>query len=285
MELRHLHYFKTLAEELHFRKASEKLHITQPALSRQIKELESELGVTLFDRNRRRVILSPSGKHLYIKTISLFKQLEETKRELKRIENMEVGSIRIGYVATAMHSILPEFLLKLKNGNPRLQLSISEMTTNDQLDGIRNGSLEFGFVRCPVNDNSVSQKIVFKESFTLIFPANHPLAKKKLTNLSILRNEPFVFFPRHYNPGYYDKTISLCYRAGFTPNIQYEGVGSYTLLQMVASGLGITILPYSIAKIADERVKYVELKSIKEKAELAIIFDEKRLASALQKLF
>jgi DNA-binding transcriptional LysR family regulator len=284
MELRHLHYFKVLAEELHFRKASEKLHIAQPALSRQIKELESELDVKLFDRNRRKVLLTPAGKYLYTKTNSWFKQIEEAKREAKKIQNMEVGNIRIGYVASAMHSVLPSFLVKIKKQHPQLQLSLAEMTTNDQLESIHNGSLEFGFVRCPIDDTLVSQKTVFKENFALVLPAKHPLANKKITTLSVLKNESFIFFPRHYNPGYYDKTISMCYQAGFSPNIQYEGVGSYTLLQMVASGLGVTILPFSIAKAFDERVKCAELKFIKEKPELAIIYDGKRLSPALQKL-
>lgn len=281
MELRHLLYFKKLAEELHFSKASEKLHIAQPALSRQISELEEELGVKLFERNRRKVSITAAGRYLHTQTTSWFQQIEETKRELLRIQNMEVGSIRIGYVSTAMYSMLPDFLALIKKKYPALQLSLSEMTTNDQVQAIRNGTLEFGFARSPVNDLSVSQKKVWEENFALVLPAKHPLANKQLKSLAVLKDEPFVFFPRHQNPGYYDKIISLCYKAGFSPNIQYECVGSYTLLQMVASGLGITLLPASITKITDKRVKYVELTNLKEKAELAMLYNESRLSPEL----
>jgi DNA-binding transcriptional LysR family regulator len=271
MELRHLRYFKLLAEELHFRKASDKLHIAQPALSRQVKELEKELGVTLFERNRRKVVLSPIGKHLYNKTIAIFKLVEETKKELKELETMEVGKLRVGYVASALHSALPKFLTNLKKNKPRLQVSICEMSTSDQIESLRNGSIEVGFVRGPVNSKELIQTIVYKEDFALFLPANHPFVKKRLTDLRILRDEPFVFFPRHYNPGYFDKTISLCERAGFSPNIQYEGLGSNTLLQMVGSGLGVTILPYSLKNSISKEVKSFPLTWIKEKAELAML--------------
>jgi DNA-binding transcriptional LysR family regulator len=271
MELRHLRYFKLLAEELHFRKASDKLHIAQPALSRQVKELEKELGVTLFERNRRKVVLSPIGKHLYNKTIAIFKLVEETKKELKELETMEVGKLRVGYVASALHSALPKFLTNLKKNKPRLQVSICEMSTSDQIESLRNGLIEVGFVRGPVNSKELIQTIVYKEDFALFLPANHPFVKKRLTDLRILREEPFVFFPRHYNPGYFDKTISLCERAGFSPNIQYEGLGSNTLLQMVGSGLGVTILPYSLKNSISKEVKSFPLTWIKEKAELAML--------------
>ncbi|MCE2998141.1 MAG: LysR family transcriptional regulator, partial [Flammeovirgaceae bacterium] len=246
-------------------------HIAQPALSRQVKELEKELGVTLFERNRRKVVLSPMGKHLYNKTIAIFKLVEETKKELKELETMEVGKLRVGYVASALHSALPKFLTNLKKNKPRLQVSICEMSTSDQIESLRNGLIEVGFVRGPVNSKELIQTIVYKEDFALFLPANHPFVKKRLTDLRILREEPFVFFPRHYNPGYFDKTISLCERAGFSPNIQYEGLGSNTLLQMVGSGLGVTILPYSLKNSISKEVKSFPLTWIKEKAELAML--------------
>lgn len=284
MELRHLRYFTTLAEELHFRKASEKLFIAQPALSRQIKELEKELQVPLFERNRRKVSLTPAGKHLYQRSGSIFQQLRETKLELKRVHNMELGRLRIGYVATAMHSVLPLFLAKIKKRFPALQLSLHEMTTAEQIENINNGSLEFAFARAPINNESVTSKIVAREKYVLVVPANHPLTKKRIRSLGDLRKESFIFFPRHRNPGYYDQTISLCYQHGLTPNIQYEGVGSYTLLQMVASGLGITILPSSIAKVPDPRVQFIELKFIKDQSALTILYNEEKLPEAAKEL-
>jgi DNA-binding transcriptional LysR family regulator len=271
MELRHLRYFKLLAEELHFRKASDKLHIAQPALSRQVKELEKELGVTLFERTKRKVALSPMGKHLYNKTIIIFRLVEETRKELKELETMEVGKLRVGYVASALHSVLPKFLTHLKKNKPRLHVSVYEMSTADQMESLRNGSLEVGFVRGPVNGKDLTQTVVYKEDLALFLPVHHPLANKRLTDLRLLRDEPFVFFPRHYNPGYFDKTISLCQHVGFSPNIQYEGVGSNTLLQMVGSGLGVTILPHSLKNSMSKHVKSFPLTWTKEKAELIML--------------
>lgn len=285
MELRHLRYFMVLAEELHFRRASERLHIAQPALSRQIRELEEELTVTLFDRNKRYVVLTPAGQHLQQETRFLLAHLDTTVLQLKRIQNMELGTARIGYVSTAMYSVLPDFLGSIKREIPALQLSLREMTTLEQLEAVRNGVLELGFARGPVDDATVSQRVVCRESFSLLMPAGHALAEADLgQDLSVLKDEPFVFFPRVYNPGYYDKTISLCYQAGFSPDIRYEGVGSNTLLQMVASGLGITILPASIGAVPDARVKSVVLDFLPAKAELVILYDEHRLPAPLRRL-
>lgn len=271
MELRHLRYFRALAEELHFRKASEKLHIAQPALSRQVKELESELGVVLFNRTRRKVSLSPAGRHLYNKTIAIFRLVEETRKELKDVETLEAGKLRVGYVASALHSVLPNFLAGLKRSKPALQIALLEMTTADQLEGLRHGSIDVGFVRGPVNSKELQHDVVHKEGFALFAPAGHPVARQKTVDLRSLRDESFVFFPRHHNPGYFDQTISLFRGAGFSPNIQYEGVGSNTLLQMVGSGLGITILPKSLERSVDKRVKAIPLRNIKEQAELLLV--------------
>lgn len=285
MELRHLRYFMVLAGELHFRRASEQLHIAQPALSRQIKELEDEIGVLLFHRNKRTVTLTPAGQHLHQEAGFLFAHLETTVLQLKRIQNMELGTVRIGYVSTAMYSMLPAFLRLVKAEIPGLQLSLREMTTIDQVQAVRNGLIEIGFARGPVHDTTLSQHIVCRESFSLLVPADHPLASQPIGNdLSMLKDEPFVFFPRAYNPGYYDKTISLCHGAGFSPDIRYEGVGSNTLLQMVASGLGITILPASIGSVPDVRVKSVVLDFIDEKADLVALYDPARLPVSLHGL-
>ncbi|MNZ92772.1 HTH-type transcriptional regulator GltC [compost metagenome] len=172
----------------------------------------------------------------------------------------------------------------MKNEREDLQLRIAEMTTLGQVQAVKNGTIDVGFVRCPLNDQSVKKHIVLRESFTLVMPANHPLANAVGKDLSVLKNEPFVFFPRTANTGYFDQTISLCYQAGFSPNIQYEGTGSNILVQMVASGLGITILPSSIAGTKDERVKCIELDFTNEKAELAMIYDEKRLPEELRRM-
>jgi DNA-binding transcriptional LysR family regulator len=265
-------------------RASEKLFIAQPALSRQIKELEEELGVKLFDRNRRNVNLTASGEHLYNKSIHIFSQLENIKKELKQIENNEVGSIRIGYVATALYSYLPVFLQKIKNHLPDLQLDLIEMTTFQQIEAVKNGTIDIGFVRCPISDTKLAQKTVHQESFSLVLPITHALAQSGTVALDSLENEPFVFFPRHHNSGYFDKTIAMCFRAGLSPKIQYYGVGSYTLLQMVASGLGISLLPSSISKVADSRVKCIELDYLTEKTELAVIYSEKTLSNAIKAL-
>lgn len=285
MELRHLRYFAMLAEELHFHRAAGRLHIAQPALSRQIRELEEELGVMLFDRNKRGVALTPAGMHLQQETRFLLAHLETTIVQLKRIQSMELGTVRIGYVSTAMYSVLPAFLNAVKDRVPEVQLSLREMTTVEQLQGVRNGLIEIGFVRGPVYDAGVSQRTVCREQFSLLLPVGHALEHADLSaGLAALQGEPFVFFPRAYNPGYYDKTISLCYAAGFSPDIRYEGVGSNTLLQMVASGLGITILPASIGATPDARVKAIPLPFVQEKADLVAVYLAHRLPAVLQEL-
>ena len=272
MELRHLRYFAGLAIELHFRNAAEKLCIAQPALSRQIKALENELGVRLFHRTKRKVSLTEAGKHLQQEVTHLFDRLEETKRNLKRIEQGRVGEIRLGYVGSAMHHLLPVMLASFKGACPDVCVRLSEMTTQGQVEAVKNNQLDVGFVRLPINSDGLEVKTLLRECFSLVLPENHRLVHHTFTDLAVLAEEPFILFSRHWGQGHYDKIISLCNRASYSPKIAYETVEGNAVMRLVENGLGISILPASIRQSHPPRVKFIELDFTEEKTELAIIY-------------
>lgn len=185
MELRHLRYFTVLAEELHFRRASEKLFVAQPALSRQLQDLEAELGVQLLERTKRQVTLTPAGRYLYEQATRVLAELETVKQEVRRRHHGEIGTVQVGYVGTALHSVLPTLLRDFKQAHPGLTLALRELTTVEQVQGVRTGQLHLGLVRQPVAlPLEVQLRPVWRERFALVLPAKHPHTHQPLTETS-----------------------------------------------------------------------------------------------------
>ena len=285
MELRHLRYFIVLAQELHFRRAAEKLFIAQPALSRQVQELEKELGAQLFERTKRRVALTPAGNYLHEQARRLLAELTEVTHELRRLQSGEIGTVQVGYVGTAMNSVLPGLLQQLKQAYPRLMVALREQTTAEQLQAVRAGQLHLGFVRLPVAaPPGVTVRVVWREPFALVLPAAHPRAAQPLHELASLADEPFVFFPRGRSAGYYDQIMGFCHRAGLAPRVECEAVGSAAIVQLVASGLGLSILPLSAQVYATPAVCFIALDFIAEFTELGLIYQEARLPMVLRQI-
>lgn len=274
MELRHLRYFVTLAEELHFGRAAERLHIAQPPLSQQIRQLETELGFELFHRTKRKVELSEAGKVFLIEVRQIFRQLEQAIFLGRQVSRGEIGQLVIGFVSSAAYNILPDFLLHFRNNNPNINLELHELTTDEQLRWLDSGRIDVGFVRPPVDENTYQSKIVFRESLAIALPENHRLANQDKVSLQSLKNESFILFPRVLAPGLYDLIISFCLSTGFSPQLAQEAIQMQTIVSLVAAEIGIAIVPESLQNLRRTGVVYKYFVEETPQVSIAMIWNK-----------
>lgn len=272
MELRHLRYFLAVADELHFGRAATRLGIKQPPLSRQIQNLEAELGVTLFERTNRRVELTAYGRFLRDGAEKLIEQADRLRNSIGLIRSGTAGRVRIGYVGSAMHSILPALLRDLRRSHPQIYPEFSEMDGDAQVQAMLSGEIDVGFLRPPIRASELSMHIVLEEPFALVLPADHRLARAKRIRLDALAEEPFVGFCRACAPGMADDIVAICNDAGFSPRTVHETTQLNALLRLVESGLGYSIVPASVRSGYDLSLRFVELAAIPQRAQLAAIF-------------
>ncbi|MEN7550999.1 LysR substrate-binding domain-containing protein [Rapidithrix thailandica] len=273
MELRHLKYFMVLAEELHFRKAAERLFISQPPLSRQIKELEGELGVQLFQRSKKSVNLTEAGQFLKEEVAHLFTRLESIKRKVKEIDLGEAGHLQIGYVSSAIQDVLARVLLNLKKDLPGISTSLYELNTIRQTSLLSEGQLDVGIMRAPIKSDQFVIYTLYKENFALLVPKGHPMIHSPKQQLQEVAKEPFIFFAKDYSPEYYNDLMHMCNRAGFTPNIAHEAINMHSIVRLVEKGLGVSIVPFSVSQMYKNlEVDYIELTSTGEKTETVVAY-------------
>jgi DNA-binding transcriptional LysR family regulator len=245
MELRHLRYFVTVADELHFGRAAARLGIAQPPLSRQIQKLEAELGFPLFDRSRRRVELSSAGAVLLAHARSVLESVETAVREARRTHAGERGRVAVGYPSSLAYTGLVGLLRAFRAAFPDVELTVRELPLAGQIEAIKARQLDVGFVRGPLADELLTAECVRREPLVVALPADHALATEGPLSLATLAAEPFVFFPRPRAPAFFDLLIALCEKAGFTPRILQEAP-QVDVLSLVAAGFGISILPASV---------------------------------------
>jgi DNA-binding transcriptional LysR family regulator len=245
MELRHLRYFMAIAEERHFGRAAHRLHMTQPPLSRQIQELEAELGFTLFTRSRRQVELTPAGSVFLDHIRRVFDTLELAVHQAKRASVGEIGRIVVGYISSIAYSGLTELIRAFHQRFPLVELALREMSPQAQLEALKERSIDVGLVRGLVDDALLATQCVRREPLVVVLPEEHALASRKRIPLHLLAREPFVAFPRQRGPAFFDQVMELCRAAGFTPRIVQEAP-QLDILSLVAAGFGVAIMPDSI---------------------------------------
>lgn len=267
-ELRHLRYFLILSEELHFKKAAERLYISQPALSRQIQQFEKNIGVRLFNRNNRNVELSHAGNYLNRELVPILNKLENTLMHTRMVQQGEQGIIRIGYVGSAMQNVIPEMLIQFSQKHPGIRFILEEMDNQTQLEMLTKQQLDVGFVRMEEVGPHLLAKPVFEENFSLVLPANHPIDEYNFKGLSILSQEPFILFEKSYSPAYYGKIMSLFDDAGFVPQISHSTVHANTIFRLVENGFGLAIVPSSLKLGYRLNVKFIELTDLPQRAVL-----------------
>jgi DNA-binding transcriptional LysR family regulator len=281
-ELWQLRYFLAVAERLHFGRAAAALHISQPPLSRAIRALEQRLGVVLFTRNRRRVELTPEGTRLLGEARRMLGQLERTVQEVRGMARGEEGRLRIGFVSLADYGVLPGLLKAFKSARPRIALALREMLSPEQAAALAAGELDFGLLLPPVSDaEPLEHLVVQRERFVAALPSSHRLAagKGKLA-VSALAGEPFVMVPRDIAPGLYDIVTGLAARAGISFNVAQEAIQMQTVVSLVSSGLGVAIVPGSIANLGRRGVVYREIADRHARLDLWLAWPRAALGAA-----
>jgi DNA-binding transcriptional LysR family regulator len=270
MELRHLRYFVAVAEELHFGRAAERLHMAQPPLSQQIKGLEQELGVQLFARTRRRVELTPAGKLFLDEARLTLQQAVRAQRIAVEADRGLRGRLRIGFVMSASYSILPVVIRRFRRENPFIELELVEMTPSRQIEALESGTIDAGILRPPV-ESGLPLETILEEPLVLALPLDHRRAGQKAVELKSLSEEAFVLFPRHHGPGIFDVVMKACLEAGFTPHVSCAPNEMQTILTYVAGGLGISLVPQSLSGFHRDSVVYRPLRGRRVRVALALL--------------
>lgn len=283
MEIRKLQSFQVLAGELHFRKAAEKLYISQPALSRQIRELEDELGVRLLDRDNRNVQLTQAGQYLQKASEEIDNHLQKILRNIQLISKGDEGELKIGFVGSAMHLIIPQALVKLSRRFPGIHTSLQELGNNAQINAVQGNKIDVGFVRTEHFPSEVATQVVLEENFSLVLPRDHWLSKRKFKDLSQLHNERFILFGNSYSQDYYDLMLSIFSDHHFSPEVSHRSVHAPTIFKLVESHLGVAVVPTSLTTGFDLDIKFIELSSIRQKTCLYMIWNKDRKDPMLQK--
>jgi len=246
MELRHLRYFVTVAEELHFRRAAERLNIAQPPLSQQIRRLEDELGITLFNRTRRKVQLTSAGRRFLEEARRTLDQAERAVRIAQRTSRGEVGLLAVGFVSAADFTVLPLLLPLFQRRFPDVQLRLPTMSSTEQLDALRDGRIDVGFLRPPMDAEGLVVEPILKEPLVAALPIGHPLAASRRVQVRSLAKERYIFFPRNVAPSFYDLVVSYYRTAGLSLHVTHEAEHLQTILSLIAGGVGVSLLPASV---------------------------------------
>jgi LysR family transcriptional regulator, transcription activator of glutamate synthase operon len=242
LEIRQIQYFIEVAKREHVTAAAAALNVAQSAVSRQIFNLESELGVNLFIREGRNVILTPIGKNFLIKMEQVIKLLENAKREVNEYLDPERGTIRIGYPSSMAIYILPTCIAAFRKRYPLVKFQLHQTSYHQLVEGVVNGKFDIAMLgSVPKQENKVVGKILFTENFVALLPRNHPLSQKPFLKLNQLKDDSFILYPKGFSLN--EIVVRACGQCGYTPQVLFEGEDIDSIKGLVVAGLGITLLP------------------------------------------
>lgn len=271
MDLRVLRYFVTLADTLHFGRAAAALSMSQPPLSRQIRAFEDELGVELFLREPRGVRLTPAGTALLPQARRLLREADALTEGARELAHGEVGVVRLGFISTAAHNVLPRVLPAFRRTRPGIRLTLVEATTDAQLTGLRDDTLDAGLVVPPV-PVPLRCEVLLREPLIAALPRARRWPRR--LPLETLADEPFILFPRRAAPGLYDLIVGLCAQAGFVPRIEQEAIQMPTIVSLVGAGMGVALVPASLARVRQTDVVYRPLAEPGPPMEVGLAWNE-----------
>ena len=261
IELRRLRYFVVVAEELSFRRAAERLNMSQPPLSGQIKRLEADLEVRLFERSGRGIRLTRAGKFLLDEARQILIQVEQTADMTRKVGNGKVGQLSIGFLPSIGHGILPSVLRNFRARFPEVNLLLRELNPDRQVQALRDKRIDLGFLYLPLEDRALSVESVMRESLIAALPEHHPLADEPRISLGMLADEPFILPPQHRVPGCYSQIMQACSEAGFSPKATQEDVWlMQTSVDLVAAGIGVALVAGSLRNLGRAGVVYKTLR-------------------------
>ncbi len=275
MELRHLRYFVAVGEEEHYGRGAQRLRVAQPALSRQIQDLEAEVGFKLFDRLSRGVKLSTAGRLFLEEARRILQQVEDATRRAKRVASGQSGTLRAGFIESmSWHGIVPDSFREFRERQPDAELQIKPLSSLEQIQAVRAGQLDAGFLFTIANiDRELAQLDIALVNLLLAVPKGHPLAKSKTLRLRDLSSASFIWFPRRESPLFYDRLMHACFRGGLkSPRIVQEGLNEATILSLVSCGLGVAFVSSATRWRCPESVVLVSVPDLKLPLPFALIW-------------
>jgi DNA-binding transcriptional LysR family regulator len=256
MELRHLRYFAAVGDALSFTKAAEKLRLAQPSLTRQVKDLEGELGVRLLNRTKRQVTLTEEGKSFLADAKRVLAHSTEIIESVRRLSRHEVPALNIGYVANLFPAPLPATLASFQRKFPTVSINLFDMSYGDQFRALEESKIDLGFVgsRKPIEERGLQYRSIAFGKTVAALPKSHALAKKAVVTLKDLRPMFFIGMSETSCPGYRDWLSATCRKSGFTPKVLQDADIERTVIQAVAAGLGVPLLPDQVNTLPHENV-------------------------------
>ena len=283
MELRHLRYFVAVAETLSFTRGARELHLSQPSLTRQIRDLEEELGVRLLDRNKRHVNLTEEGTFFLADAKRLLAHGAQMVESVRSLSRHEAAVLNIGYAANLFYTLLPVTLASFQQLHPTVSINLFDMTCGDQFLALEEGNLDLGFVgmREPIEQRGLDFRRVGTSKTVVALPKNHRLVKKSIVRLRDLESMFFIGISETSYPGYRQWLIATCQRIGFTPKILQDTDIERTLIHAVAAGLGVALLPSEVRKFPHQDVLFRPLNPAVE-TESCIAWKKGNASAALE---
>jgi DNA-binding transcriptional LysR family regulator len=260
MELRHLRYFVAVARQRNFTRAAEVLHIAQPPLSRQIQQLEEELGAVLLDRDSRPLRLTEAGRLFFEQATQVLERVDGMRAMMRRFIEAERARFVIGFVASTIYAALPDLIRRFRAATPGLEISLIEMVSLDQIAALKDGRIDVGFGRLHFDDPAVRRIVLRQERLVVALPLSHPLLDQGgALSFAGLAREPLIIYPRMPRPSYADQVISVFRDRGLEPNVVHEARELQTAIGLVAAEVGICIVPTSVQRLRRDDVVYRKL--------------------------
>ena len=263
MELRHLHYFIAIAEARNFSRAAEQLHMAQPPLSQQIRDLETELGVQLFDRSKRPLEITLAGQTFLAEARLAVAQVEQAKQLTQRVQRGEVGCLTVGFTSSIANSVLPDILREFRHQFPKVELVWRELATHSQIQGLRDRQIDIAFCHLPseaLKYKDMDFMTILEEPLIIALPETHPLSIESEISLAVLAQEAFVLPTREFVSGLSEQIYYLCHQAGFVPKGTQEATFMLTILGLVAGGVGVALLPANAQNLQRKGVIYRKIQ-------------------------
>jgi DNA-binding transcriptional LysR family regulator len=271
-----------VAEELHFSRAAGRLHMTQPPLSQQIRQLEEEIGVRLFYRTKREVQLTDAGRVFLNEVRLILAQADQAIRAAQRASRGETGRLVIGFVDSVIYKHLPAVLRAFRERFPSVELDLRELSTAEQIEALLRSEIHAGFLRPPVDDAALAFETILEEPLVVALPETHPLSGQTAVPLAALAGEPFVLFPRRLAPSFYDLIMRLCRDNAFSPKVAQEATRMQTILSLVAAGFGVSLVSSSSQAFRTTGVAYRPIQSAELMVGVVVAWQRSDLSPALK---
>lgn len=274
MDIRQLRYFLALAAERNFTRAAERLNMAQPPLSRQIQQLEDEVGAVLFDRDSRPLVLTPAGRLFYEQAVNVVRSMDDLKSIMRSFVASERQRVVVGFVPSTLYARLPDIIREFRKAAPEVDLVLVEMTSLEQIAALREGRIDIGFGRVRFDDPTVEREVLREETLVAALPAGHRLLDREgPIDLAALAGEPLIVYPAAPRPSYADQVLSLFRDQGLQPGAIQEVRELQTALGLVAAEAGICIVPTSVQSMGRRDIQF---RALGQRAVSPIIFSHRK---------